>query len=882
MASSEWYRDPNAVLQQVRMTGAARGGIPVIAGYDDLVEIKRGGQGVVFSATQRSTRRRVAIKLLLDGAFANDTAKRRFEREVDLVAGLRHPHIVQIFDSGLTSEGQPYFVMEYIDGLPLDQHVSSVGSKSAPSTIGADSRFENVLSPFLAICEAVQHAHQHGVIHRDLKPGNIRVDSSGLPRVLDFGLARGDASMDKSGEVSLELTQSGHFLGSLAWASPEHASGRPDAIDTRSDIYALGLILYFLLARKHPYPIDGSPRDVLDNILRAEPVPPEQANNRIDADLSTIVMKCLAKEPARRYQSVAELASDVRHYLAGEPIQARRDSMWYTLRKQARRYQVFAIAAVIIMAVVATGLVVSLRLWQSADDERKKAEDATMAAKAQRDIAEHERENAEKATAEANTQRDLADRRSKQSDAVTEVLKNILSAADPARKGSDVRVVDLLERAADDAARLEETQPEVAVPVRFAIGRSYLSLGLLSEARAQADAGLALGEEKLGVDAHEVAIGRLLMAEVLLRQGKFPQAESVARPLLEHFRQARGPDDLHTLGALQVLTAIVTSRGNYAEAAELARQNIEARVRELGEDDPQTLEPMNQLAGLLRRLGRLDEAQAMFEDILKRRQQITGDQRSDVITTMSDLAGLLSERDQHDRAIELLEQAVDMADKTYGADHLRSIIIRSNLAMALVRVKRTDDAIKHLTQVLETERRVLEPDDPAILTTLSNLSSAYRHAKQFDKAMELVKEAAESAPNILGPDHPNTLIFRNNYGNALMTAQRLEECEAIFRDIYEKAAAKLGEKDLLTAMLRGNLGQALMKQKRYDEAEPHLLAAYEHEVAILGADNERAQLAAMDLFMLYEGWGNAELAAEYRAKAPPNLRSGPTTSPTSN
>lgn len=877
MASSDWYRDPNAVLNQVRLSGHSRTSIPTIAGYEDLVEIKRGGQGVVFAATQRSTRRRVAIKLLLEGAFANDIARRRFEREVDLVANLRHPHIVNIFDSGVSNEGRPYFVMEYIDGLPLDQHISGVVTQP-----GSDGRFENVLKPFLAICDAVQHAHQHGVIHRDLKPANIRVDSDGLPRVLDFGLARGGATAGDAVEASLELTQSGHFLGSLSWASPEHALGKPEAIDTRSDIYSLGLILYFLLTAQHPYPIDGSPRDVLDNILRAEPAPPEQWNNRIDADLSTIIMKCLAKEPQRRYQGVAELASDIRHYLAGEPIQARRDSMWYTLRKQARRYQVIAIAAGIILVVVGAGLGVSLRLWQSADREWKRAEDATLAANTQRDIAEREKKKAVDATAAAETQRDLAERRERQSEAVNEVLTNILSSADPARKGRDVRVVDLLERAADDAGRMEATQPEIAVPVRFAIGRSYLSLGLLTEARAQADAGLALGEEKLGQDTHEVAIGRLLLAEVLLRQGKFSQAESVARPLLAHFRQARGPDDLHTLGALQVLTAIVMNQGNYVEAAELAKQNIEARIRELGEDDPQTLEPMNQLAGLLRKLGRLDEAQVMFEDILERRQQITGDQRSDLITTMSDLASLLSERDQHDRAIELFEQAVDMADNTYGADHLRSIIIRSNLGMALIRVKRTDEAIEILTQVLETERRVLEPDDPAILTSLSNLSSAYRHAMQFDKAMELVKEAAEAAPKILGPDHPNTLIFRNNYGTALMTAQRLEECEVIFREIYEKAAIRLGEKDLLTAMLRGNLGQSLMLQKRYEEAETHLLAAYADEAAILGADNERAQLAAMDLSKLYEGWGKPELAAEYLAKAPPNLRDVPTTSPTSN
>jgi len=876
MASSDWYRDPNAVLDQIRQSNWTQSTPPRIAGYDDLVEIKRGGQGVVFAATQRSTRRRVAIKLLLDGAFANDVARRRFEREVDLVANLRHPHIVNIFDSGVSSEGRPYFVMEYIDGLPLDQHISS----TAGSQAAGNGRFENVLKPFLAICDAVQHAHQHGVIHRDLKPANIRVDSDGLPRVLDFGLARGGATAENSSDVSMELTQSGHFLGSLSWASPEHALGKPEAIDTRSDIYALGLILYFLLTAKHPYSIDGSPRDVLDNILHAEPAAPEQWDSRIDADLSTIIMKCLAKEPQRRYQGVAELASDIRHYLAGEPIQARRDSMWYTLRKQARRYQVIAIAAGIIVVVVGAGLGVSLRLWQSAEREWKRAEDATLAANTQRDIAEREKKKAVDATAAAETQRDLAERRERQAEGVNEVLKNILSSADPARKGSDVRVVDLLERAASDASRMEADQPEVAVPVRFAIGRSYLSLGMYREARAQADAGLAVGIERLGADSHEVAIGQLLNAEVLLRQGKLPEAESTARAVMEQFRKARGQDDIHTLGALQVLTSIALARGHYAEAAELARKHIEAGSRVYTEDEPFVLEPMNQLAGSLRKLGRLDEAQALFEEILERRKQVTSDQRSDVITTMSDFASLLSERDQHGRALDLLEEAVTMADKTYGAEHPRSMIIRSNLAMAQIRVKRTDEAIANLTLVLEREKKVLAPDDPSRLSTLSNLSSAYKAAGQHDKALPLTKEAADAAPQILGPDHPNTLIFINNYGTSLMTAKHLDEAEAIFRQVYETASARMGEKDLLTAMLRGNLGRCLTLLKRFEEAEGHLLAAHERQAAILGEKNERARLAARDLAELYGDWGKPEIQAEYMQKAAePTAETSPPSAP---
>lgn len=366
-AHSTWFLDQTSLLSELKKSQAHRGRAPIIAGYDDLREISRGGQGVVYAATQRSTRRKVAIKVLLDGAFSSNAARRRFEREIDLVASLKHPNIVQVYDSGTTAppDDRLFFVMEFIDGQPLTDYARRLDLRQK-------------LSLFAEIGDAVNYAHQRGVIHRDLKPSNIRVDSSGRPHVLDFGLAKAAGSSTRDG---MTMSISGQFLGSLPWASPEQAEGAMDRIDTRSDVYALGVVLYQLLTDRFPYEVDASFREVLDNILNSEPSRPSYVGSDNNDEIDTIVLKCLAKDPARRYQTAGELAQDVRHYLAGEPIEAKRDSMWYTMRKRLQRYRLLAAAAALLLLALIGGFATTA--WQAhkaeqqklrADEERYRAE----------------------------------------------------------------------------------------------------------------------------------------------------------------------------------------------------------------------------------------------------------------------------------------------------------------------------------------------------------------------------------------------------------------------------------------------------------------------------------------------------------------------------
>ena len=327
------------------------------AGYQILKELHRGGQGVVYQALQKSTKRKVAIKVMKEGPFASSGDRARFEREVQVLGQLNHPNIVAIHDSGVTADTgvgrYHYFVMDYISGQPLDVYMAS-GERSIADT----------LKLFGKVCEAVNAAHLRGIIHRDLKPGNIRVDANGEPHILDFGLAKVASG---AGEVSL-MTMTGQFVGSLPWASPEQAEGVPTKIDIRTDVYSLGVILYQMLTGKFPYEVIGNMRDVLDRIMKAEPAKPSTLRRQINDEIETIVLKCLSKERERRYQTAGELARDIGHYLEGEPVEAKRDSALYVLRKQMRRYKLpVAVAAAFVLLLAGFGIAMSVTAARNAE-----------------------------------------------------------------------------------------------------------------------------------------------------------------------------------------------------------------------------------------------------------------------------------------------------------------------------------------------------------------------------------------------------------------------------------------------------------------------------------------------------------------------------------
>lgn len=320
-----------------------------VPGYELAGELGRGGMGVVYRALQLSTKRIVALKVMLAGCFASPSTRVRFQREVELSARLQHPGIVRVLESGLTADGQPYYAMDYVDAAPLSQWLR-VSQPDIPT----------ILTTFVEICEAVQHAHQRDVIHRDLKPSNVLVDAEGKPHILDFGLAK---ATDRPDPATLAATVSspGQILGTLRYLSPEQATGRPDEVDIRVDIYAVGAMLFEALTGSPPHDDTASPSEVIRSILEEQPQWPCSLMNSVDRELKTIILKALEKEKERRYQSAADLRDDIRRYLSGEPILAQPPSSLYRLRKKMAKHRLGLILAVIALALTIGG--VSLGLW---------------------------------------------------------------------------------------------------------------------------------------------------------------------------------------------------------------------------------------------------------------------------------------------------------------------------------------------------------------------------------------------------------------------------------------------------------------------------------------------------------------------------------------
>ncbi len=370
-----------------------------IPGYRLLSEIHRGSQGVVYRAIHSATQQPVALKILVARRRDNEQERRRFEREIDIVGTLEHPNIAKLYDSGSVSEMR-FFAMELVEGESVDQWLRRHSSLAILPRSPAMLR--ETLRLFHQICDGVAHAHRKGIVHRDLKPENILLDEEQVPHIIDFGLAKPiDHSPTGAGGVQ---TQSGEFLGTIAYASPEQVSGNIGQVDVRSDVYSLGVLLYELLTYRLPYDVGGSLLDVLQRIREAEPIRPSAVRRDIDHELETIVLKALAKSPERRYETAGALAADLRRYLAGDPIEAKSPTVWYVTRKLVRRHRWLAATVTAFILVVCAGLVTSIALWQQAAAERDSARLAQRTASIARKNETRLRRQAEGASARAEFQ----------------------------------------------------------------------------------------------------------------------------------------------------------------------------------------------------------------------------------------------------------------------------------------------------------------------------------------------------------------------------------------------------------------------------------------------------------------------------------------------
>lgn len=828
--------------------------IPTIPGYDIQDEIHRGGQGVVYRAVQKSTKRDVAIKVLREGPFSGPSEQARFQREVEILASLNHPDIIAIHDSG-NVDGHHYFVMDYVAGSALDTFVDDQRASEPKSRrYVPGSNIREILQLFHSICQAVNAAHLRGVIHRDIKPSNIRVDQFGRPHVLDFGLAK--LSDDQAvGGPSSEVSFAGQFIGSLPWCSPEQAEGRPEKVDMRSDVYSLGTVLYRILTGTLPYRVTGTSREVLDHILGEPPVDPRRHNSAIDEEVATITLKCLDKVPERRYQTAGQVASDVQRYLDGEAIEAKRDSGLYVLRKTLRRYRVqTGVAAGFVFLIASSAIALGI-LYRKAQSEARKAE------------------------------------------ITTSFLRDTLAAADPnTSQGREVTVREILDKAASRVDEQLTQEPQVAVAMHNTVGQTYLSLGHAKEAERSYRAGFDLAVRALGVEHPDTLAVQNGLATAFEDQSRYEEAESLFRECLDIARRAQGPDSSFAIDVLHNLANLQRKRSKHAEAQVLLEEALERSRRILGEENsstlitrkilaairqemgqvevaeaeyraileiqrrvlgnrsPLTLGTMNYLAMLLKARGKLDEAAPVYDELVRLTREVLGPDHPDTLRNMNSYGRLLQAQGRLAEAETTLRETLDAMNRKLGPDHFDTIVTTNNLSVLLSEQGRVAEAEPLARKAVEQGRALLGDDNANTLVWMNNLANLLARQANNAAAEELYRQVIDARRRVLGAEHPQTLTTMSSLANILVEdgGQRLIEGETTQRLVLEQRQRLLGPTHADTLMSMNNLVKALLARELYEEAETLALQALSasretlgpaHPITFLITNNAGATLA---------------------------------------
>ena len=798
-----------------------------IGRYRIIRLLGEGGMGTVYEAEQDEPRRVVALKVIKLGLATPDRL-RRFRQESQALARLQHPGIAQIYESNTadTAYGpQPYFAMEFIHGLTLVQY--------------ADVHRLNTrqkLALLLKVCEAVQHAHQRGLIHRDLKPGNILVDEAGQPKILDFGVAR----VTDSEMHTTRPTDMGQLLGTLSYMSPEQVLADPAELDTRSDVYALGVILYELLAGRLPYPVNGTIPEAIQAIQEREPLPLGSINRVYRGDIETIAAKALEKEKARRYGSAAELGEDIRRYLADEPIVARPSSATYQLQKLARRHKPLVAGAAAVFLALAAGVIASS--WQAirANRAQQAAQAEAVTAKAISDF----------------LQKDLL----AQASAANQAGPN--SRPDP-----DLKVRTALDRA---AARIEgkfAAQPLVEASLRQTIGSTYKDLGLFPEAERQLERALSLRRRALGPDDADTLSSMQELGAILAKQSRFAEADKLLTQVLEAQRRIRGNDAPETVCTMNDLAIAVGGQGDYARSEQLLAGVLEIQRRLLGEQHPDTLAVMNNLAVVYTNQGKYSQADQLYQRAGEIKRRVLGDEHPSTLTTMNNLAVVYRFEGRFAEAQALLTQVLDVRRRVLGEEHQDTLNSANSLALVYQAQARYQDAEALLLRVLDAKSRILGAENSQTLATRNNLAELYERENKQEEAEGLFKKILDARRRVQGASHPNTIDALATLGRIKMERRKYADATPLLRDAlnaYTKAGAGTWRRYLTENLL----GASLAAQGQYVEAEPLLISGWQGLVqrqdkipsemrAVLKQSAERIAL-------LYRAWGKPEKAAEWQ------------------
>jgi len=742
--------------------------------------IGTGGMGAVYEAIQENPRRTVAVKLMRNG-LTSKRVLRRFEFESQILARLRHPGIAQVFEAGThheNGEDTPYFVMEYIPGaLSITAYARKL-----------DLDIRERMKLFLQVCEAVQHGHLKGIVHRDLKPGNILIASNGRPKIIDFGVAR---STDSDLALTTLQTDIGQILGTVQYMSPEQCEADPNNIDTRSDVYALGVILHELLTGDLPYDITTAALHEAVRIVREDPPARlSSVDRRLKGDLETITGKALEKERRRRYQSASALSDDIGHWLDDEPISARPPGAVDGLMRFARRHKAAAsaLSAIFVVLLIAIGAITA----------------TAFEANRQRAIAEQ-------------AQQQESDQRL-QAEAIKDFLTTMIASIDPAEAGNMDKqlMVHTLNQATERISADFHDQPYLEAELRETIGKTFKSLGLYEQAEIQFALAMPLFEShadtvrfQKGGTEDKPALLRImgLRVSALIRLGKEKEARDLGAEYLQRVQNLHGPTHTKTLRALRKVAVIYLNTGQFGVAEEL-----------------------------------LDTAAAAFNNRPP----------SDAYVQLLIVQGQLFEytREAED-AEATFRQAIDMSN-SLGDDYAENVTrrIEYHLAMLLCHTGRFDEALPMLERELTFKKTQYGDEHPNTLETIGTLGAVHATMGNLDAAEPYLHAVYEGQLQVLGAEHPSTLLSMGNLGKLLQEVGKLDAAEAILEPALQLTIRATGPDSNDTLHRRRYLGGLRHAQGRYDEAHSLLTEAKAGLARIYGPDHRYVKETEGDLAAL--------------------------------
>lgn len=855
-----------------------------VSRYRILKPLGTGGMGEVWLAEQREpVRRRVALKIVKWG-LSSDEVLARFEAERQALALMVHPGIAQVYDAGTTADGRPYFAMEYVPGIPITDYCDR-----------CQLNLRRRLDLFREVCRAVQHAHQKGVIHRDLKPGNVlvaEVDGEPQAKVIDFGVAK--ATSKRLTERSL-YTELNVLIGTPEYMSPEQADPGTIEVDTRSDIYSLGAILYKLLTGQLPFD-DKRLREVgyeeMLRILREEEPPRldrrlstlgeeastvAQARNTdpgtlvraLRGDLDWVVAKALRKEPERRYMTVTGLIADLDRYLDGRTVEARPDTLTYRAGRFLTRHRIGATAAALLLALLVAYAVTATVQARALSRERDRAQ--AEAAKAQEVtsfvIDLFETADPENALGESLTARDLIDRGAarvgKELAGEPELLAPLLAAVGEIyQRLGDYEEADSILRRALAAAR-ESSRPKLEAEVLHELGNTLVERYELDAAEPVLKQALAARRRLLGEQDPLVAETLERLARLHLYRGELEEAEVRAREGLALLQAAGGGDTRLTAWLLDALGNILQGRADYRGAEQAHREALAIYRRLLPEQHPDIATTQVNLAVLLRTIGRHDESARLYREAVATYRNVLGENHPWVDTALEGLASTLHSQGDFEGAEALHRQVLEAREKALGERHRL-------VALAMNEIGRSIQAQGRLAEAEEYYRRALvvyPEEDPGRATTLLNLATVLEARGDLEGAEAIYRQRLAEEAASLGEDHDRVALRRAFLGGVLVRRGRHEEAEPLLRRALDVFRAKLPEDHPWRAYALTPLGYLLCERGDVEEGEPHLVAGLRLRQHNYGSDDLRTAEAALALGSCLAATGQTDVARRHLTDA---------------